>query len=145
MHVAFIAYGIKEAVDKLYREMEAQKFPLPMTCGTEKRTVWINGNLRVLPFGVIEYSFPKEQKDVVLSTLDFDKPQRYGYYGWKFYVPIFTIRKALSLKSPGKFDNKHKLLWLRDNVNFIPLGVRDDIDISMTKDEEGKTWTHEGI
>jgi hypothetical protein len=49
--------------------MEAQKHFLENTDGSGQ---WIQGQVRCLPFGVYEYVAPKEDKDAILYTLDFD-------------------------------------------------------------------------
>lgn len=143
MHVAFIPYGIKKCVDELFIDMMAQKFQMPIWKGEEKKFIYIQGSLRLMPFGVVEYVFPKEYETLVLEALDFDKPQRYGH---KFKsLPLIMLRKALALENAKPFTpNTNKLLWIRENVNFIPLGVRYDAEVV---DPEGiyKGWSHEAL
>jgi len=114
MHAVFMLYGIKQAVDHLLMDMQAQKFLLK----TSKGDHWVQGSLRLLPFGIYEYVFPKESKDLVLTTLNFNNP---SYPQYKQIRPILSmIRKALKIKRTPKFDDKHKLLWTKDHVSIIP-------------------------
>jgi len=63
MHVSFIPYGERSCVERMLRDMESQKFLMPMTKGKKKRGAWIPGQIRDLPFGFKEYVFLK--KDLI--------------------------------------------------------------------------------
>lgn len=144
MHVAFIPYGIRSAVEHLLRDMEAQKFKLVMRKGDKVDHIWFSGSVRILPAGVIEYVFPRESLDLVMTTLDFDKPLRYEQRGM-LTVPLALTRKALGLKkAPEKFDNSKKLMWIRHDVNIIPVGIREDVD-HPEPDGFYKGWIHEAL
>jgi len=140
MHVTFIPYGNKDCVDLLIRDMQCQKFPLPWTKGEEKGILTMAGNLRLLPFGVVDYVFPHEYLDVVLKTLE-GGAHDYTYHGWKFKSAITMLRKALCLEKIPEYKKDKKLPWQIDNVNCIILGIkRDDIN---WKDPNGSI--HEAI
>lgn len=147
MHVVFIPYGIKQAVDHLLMDMQSQKFKLKMSSpdGKQEAIVWMQGSLRVLPFGVYEYVFPKESLDAVLTTLDFDKKSNYeGTYGKKYKIVLGMIRKALNVKDTPKFENKESLLWIKNDVAIMPIGVRYDDDI-IEPSGDYKGWKHEAL
>src|SRR3990167_3916672 len=127
MHIAFIAYGIKDEVDIMFRDMQSQKFSLKMYSpeGEIEKTIPIQGSLRYLPFGIYEYVFPKEHADIVMTTLRFHEPLRYN-----INTRILNyIRKTLNLEPvPENFDKKTKYPWIMDFVNIIPLGIRMDAE-----------------
>ena len=139
MHAVFIPYGKKELVDKLIKEMEAQKLKLVMFKGKKTQRIWMDTSVRILPFGFMEYVFPKEYIDVVLTTLDFDKKNNYISK-----INLALIRKTLRLKRIPKFKKNQRLLWIKEHVTIIPLGIREDGEI-IGKEKFDKGWKHEAI
>lgn len=139
MHFAFMPYGERGSVEKLLRDMESQKHILMMYQDKEKKGIWINGQIRLLPFGVVEYIFPKESLDVVLNTLIVEE-NRYNIKDFMFSM----LRKVLHLKKIPKYSKENKLVWIKDNVNIIPLGIREDSDYYETGGEY-VGWTHEAL
>jgi len=143
MHFAFIPYGARTELDLLFRDMEAQKFKLKLIKkGEADKFSYIPGQIRVLPFGVYEYIFPKEYRDIILSSmLENNKPNRFG-------IPkamVFGFRKALKLKAMPKFSSKEKFLWTIENVMIAPIGIREDAMLIEPKDLGFKGWHHEAI
>ena len=121
MHAIFMPYGKRSEVELLLRDMEAQKHYLINSDGTGQ---WIQGQVRVLPFGVYEYVFPKEDIDAVLHTLDFECNK----YSLGKYV-LMLLRKSINGKKIPEYKKDKHYLWIKDNVNIIPIGVRYDADI----------------
>jgi len=155
MHAVFIPYGHKRWVDLLLRDMEAQKFDLPMLSpdGKQTKLARVEGQIRVLPFGVYEYVFPKEVMDAVLTTLDFQvKEEHYILKQIKGipFKPIKILRKLLNLKEIPEFKTDKMYPWLKKDysgnqvVAIIPLGIREDADYIETKGDF-KDWKHEGL
>lgn len=151
MHVAFIPYGKRSEVELMFRDMEAQKHKLRIHKEGEKdKYCWFQAQVRIMPFGVVEYVFPREDLDVVLNTLTYQIPpnlDRYELEKIKFMgvTPLSLIKKVLKLEPiPKDFSKERKLLWIKDNVMIIPLGIRRDEDI-VAPDGEAKGWTHEAI
>ena len=143
MHIAFIPYGGRQYIETMLRDMESQKLKLRLTSQGKEKSVWINGQVRILPFGVYEFVFPREYRDMVIHTLkDNTAPNRYG-------TPralIFALRKSLKLKPiPTSYKKDQKMLWIMDNVSIMPLGIREDSDMVEPKDMGFKDWTHESI
>ncbi|HEC66900.1 MAG TPA: hypothetical protein ENI23_16620, partial [bacterium] len=93
MHFVFIPYGKRSEVETLLRDMEAQKHKMKIWKGKKEKYQWMQGQVRLLPFGVHEYICPKEDADLVMNTLDFDKNQE-NYLG---NVKLALIRKMLKL------------------------------------------------
>src|SRR3990167_10353380 len=121
MHFVFIPYGKRSEVELLLRDMEAQKHRLIMKKGEEQKVLWIQGQIRQMPLGIYEYVFPKEDMDVVLWTLD-AKMDRYGLEGFKKWV----LKKMIKCDKIPEFKKDRSYLWIKDNVNIIPIGIRHD-------------------
>lgn len=139
MHVAFILYGKRECVERLLRDMEAQKHLLPMIKNGKQKALWIDAQVRIMPFGVVEYVFPKEDLDIVLSTLNFNSKVPYG-----MGKAIYFLRKFLRYKKAPKYNDDKKYLWVRDNVSILPIGIRYDGEIvGLGTQDNG--WKHEAI
>ena len=156
MHAAFIPYGKVEEVDLMLNDMRAQKHQLKLwkgkknaSChdilikgkdGYKEKTIWIQSQIRYLPFGVIEYVFPKEDMDLVLTTLMFKDNKRYG----TSKLIYSFIRKMIKCKKIPEFKTDKHYLWITTHVNIIPVGIREDGEFT---DPDGpyKGWTHEAI
>ena len=143
MHVSFIPYGERGCVERLLREMEAQKHILPMTKGKKKGTMRIGGQIRELPFGLKEYVFPKESLDIVLRTFN---ASAQGEYGINFKRMIFpTFRKLLKLKPIPKYEEKGgTYMWNKMFVSTVVLGIREDGEV-VGEFPDDKGWTHEAL
>ncbi len=147
MHVIFIPYGIKEKVDLLLRDMQCQKFQLRVFKeGEPDKFIWMQGSLRLLPFGIVEYVFPREYLDHVLTTLNCGvvnlNPK---YFGLKLNMILSFLRKFLMAeKIPKTFKTDQALIWIKEHVSIIPIGIRKDANlIEPGGDLTG--WTHEAI
>ena len=141
MHFAFIPYGIKRCVDLLLNDMSAQKHRLIVSKGKEKEYVWMQGQVRILPFGIIEYVFPKEDLNRVLTRLNAGNPINHNIS--KSIISL--LRKTLKLKKvPKKFKEDSYFLWIRDHVSIIPIGIKEDGDL-VEPIGQYKGWTHEAI
>ena len=139
MHIVFIPYGKRSEVELLFRDMEAQKHYLKMQKGKEEKQIALQGQLRILPFGVYEYVCPKEDADIVLNTL--------GNVAKDRYVTDFkktALRKALKLETIPEYKKDKFFLWIKDNVAIVLLGIKEDKEVVGTL-ELDKGWTHEAI
>jgi len=149
MHFAFIPYGARAEVERLMRDIESQKFQLKLWKKDEKdKAVWITGQVRELPFGVKEIVFPREYRDVVISTMTNNTaPNRLAYERSKVYRMVKAgFRKIMGLKPmPKNFSTEAKLLWDLEYVSIIPLGIREDSDLTEGKDLGYKGWDHESL
>jgi len=143
MHFSYIAYGARTEVELLMRDMESQKFLMPLHKDGEKdRGVYITGQVRLLPFGVMEYVFPKEYLGIVLNTMcNNTAPNRYNLP--KVFRALF--RKALKLQPLPEFQREQRLIWTIENVSILPLGIREDSELSEPKDLGFKGWIHESL
>ena len=141
MHIAFIAYGMRSKVELLLRDMEAQKHFYKMWKKGEKdKLLPASAQLRILPFGVFEYICPREDLDIVLNTLG-NNP--HGKYITNFKKEV--LRKALKLQKIPAWKTEKIFLWMKEHVNIILLGIREDEDIIEAKGRPYEGWTHEAI
>ena len=148
MHVSFIAYGERSCVERMLRDMEAQKHWMPMWKKKGKKMAYqksaMPGQIRELPFGIKEYVFPKESLDMVLQTLNAAyNPGKYGVNFKGIVMPF--LRKMLKLKKVPKFDSKGTTyLWGKAFVSITVLGIREDAEVvGLYIDDKG--WTHEAL
>jgi len=141
MHALFIPYGEVDCVNRFYRDLQSQNYILKMeNSDGEKKNQYIKGGLRLAPFGVVDYVFPKEYKNEVLTSLGFhnENPYKLGK------VRLALLRNFLKCKKPGKFETEMQYIWYKENVSLIPLGIREDPDIvGMHEDDKG--YTHEAL
>ena len=142
MHAVFIPYGIKSCVEHLLADMQAQKYKWRFYKKKEPdKFLWTTGSLRILPFGIYEYVFPKEDKDIVLTTLGFHNPSPKYDLG---KARMFILRKILNVSPIPEFKTDQHYLWIKQHVSIIPIGIREDVD--MTEIEtESKGWSHEEL
>lgn len=143
MHAVFMLYGKRDCVERMLRDMEAQKHKLPVYSpnGKEKKEVWIQGAIRLLPFGFYEYIFPKEDTHRVLASLGFHLKGD-GYNLGKARMAF--LRKLLRAKKAPPFDSSQKYLWITDDVGIIPIGIREDKTYTE-QESDSKGWTHEAL
>lgn len=141
MHFVFIPFGKRECVELLLREMEAQKFEFPIERDGEKKKLWAQGAIRTLPFGIMEYVFPREYLDTVLTTL---LPIRDRYpVGW---VREQVLRKITKTKKiPKSWKKDQKFIWIIQNVNIIPIGIREDGRTQTKEVSPFNGWSHEAL
>lgn len=123
MHAVFIAYGKRSEVELLFRDMEAQKFYMPMHKEGKEIKILIQGGLRYLPLGAYEYVFPKEYLNIVLHTLDFDQ-DRYSLGKTRMAL----LRALFKCQKAPKYEKKEYYPWIKDHVCIIPIGIREDAE-----------------
>lgn len=142
MHFIFIPYGVRREIEQLLTYMESESFLMPIWKGDKKAQHWVKGGVRILPFGIIEYIFPKEYEDMVLTTLGADmNPYNLGK------VRLGILRKLARAEPVPKFNKDKHFIWITEatsHIGIIPIGVRYDKDYTEPKGKfEG--WTHEGL
>ena len=93
-----------------------------------------------MPFGICEYVFPKEDKDMVLHSM-INEMNRYGVSKWM----LKFISHFLKLKPIPEYSKKNHYLWIKDNVNIIPLGIREDLELTEPENTPYAGWTHEAL
>ena len=150
MHISFIPYGRRCLVEGLIRDMEAQKTFIHMHKPEGQESgIWITAQVRQLPFGIYEYICAREDRDVVLNTLnpghhDDYIPLEFKIFG--FNIDVMEILRKMTHSNPIPTDYKkdQKYMWIRDNVDITLIGIKDDPDILGTGTIDGG-WIHEAI
>ena len=156
MHAVFIPYGHEYWTQWFLMQLMSQKLTLRVynkETGEEKH-IFVDCQLRRLPGGIYEFVFPKEHKDVVFSSLDFDKvghgsfdPEKEINFGLIKIKPIDYLRKFLKIEyvDPASIKKEGILPWRREFVSIIPLGMREDGEIQVKGDGDLGGWWHEAI
>jgi len=140
MHFVFMPYGKRSEVELLLRDMEAQKFAYIMKKDDITKTIYVQGAIRTLPFGVYEYIFPKENLDLVCNTLkETDNPYRVPG------IALMALKKMLRLKKIPESKSDKYYLWIHDNVAIIPLGIREDSELIEPEGTLYAGFTHEAL
>lgn len=144
MHAIFMIYGMRSTVEHTLRDMEAQKHRMPMYKEGEKdSSTLMNAQVRLLPFGVYEYVFPKEDRDIVLATLGFHLNPPYNIDK----VKMVMLRKALHAeKIPTDIKTDNMLPWVMRDISIIPIGIRMEGEAPVEELQgEWAGWNHERI
>lgn len=151
MHAIFIPYGKRSELELFYREAEAQKFFWPRTKGKETVSEIWAGQIRMLPFGFVEYIFPQANKDIVLNTLNFDNMgSTYSEKGKKPYLDVigkskfYAMRKMVDAEPIPEFEKGRRLIWNMPFIKIIPIGIRTD-PVHEDKNGEWNGWTYEHL
>jgi len=142
MHAAFIPYGKRSEVEILLRDMESQKHRLVMEKNNKKQVIWIQGAVRQLPLGIYEYIFPKEDMDMVLTTLNFTNNK--GLDNYLSTIKLSLLRKFFKYKRAPEFNSDKRYLWVDNNVAIIPIGIKED-KILEEKSGQYAGWEHEAL
>jgi len=147
MHAVFMAYGMEDKVRYFLDELVHTKLPLTYTKGKKKMFIPIQCQVRILPFGVYEFIFPREHQDVVLTTLRFHQKPPYNLNKKILGLsPLKMLKKFLRIMdAPKDFDTKKILPIFTDFVSIIPLGVRHDPDLVEKSHHRFPGWKHEAV
>jgi hypothetical protein len=151
MHFAFIPYGEVREVEQLLGDMKHQQHQYIMSKDYAEQWVWLQGGLRMLPFGVYEYVFPKQDLDKVLATFgkQEDTVNRFGKTIKKFGITINLLeefRKLFDLKPiPTEYKTDKKYVWITENVRILPIGIREEGDMIEPEGTQYAGWKHEAI
>ena len=150
MHAIFFAYGMKDKVDYFLEGLKHLCLPITFYKKVggkvvEKKSFPIQTQIRTLPFGIYEFVFPKENMDVVLTTLRFNQKPPYNLDKTIMGIkPLKLLKNFLRVEDAPKFNTTHILPLIMQHVAIIPLGVRHDGEIEELIGPN-KGWTHEAI
>lgn len=151
MHLAFIPYGIKNFVDFFMEDLNHKYLPLRLYKEGEKdKSILMQCQIRLMPFGVVELVFPKEFLNEVLSAFRIKNEDEQSYYLKRLNKkilginPLNLLRKILHLKPIPKYEIiEHPNFPMPNYMNFIaiiPIGIREDGEFT-----EPDGWRHEAI
>lgn len=137
---------MKKIVDEFISELEHTK--LTMYCWREvdgkKEEInpLIQCQVRILPGALLEFVFPKEHQDIVLTALNFHGSVPYNLEKSVLGIkPLNVLKKFLSIEPIPKFKTDKEIPLIKPKwMAIIPLGVRYDGELT-----EKDGWTHEAI
>jgi len=124
MEVFFVSRGMNEKVEKWKKYIETWMHPYPyIDKEGNKKSMNIQGWLD--PIQLWGYAFPYEQRDKVLSALQFgvghDKLGNYSKF-------LYPLRKILKCEPIPKDIPKIKPTYIGlENMQLLPIGMRQDI------------------
>ena len=132
MEILTLVRGNWDDVEKFKREMSSKYLDWKdgkTWTGNDPNKDWLLP-IRVTPYEIIGFAFPKDQLDVILNTIQNKKGFKWmikSKYGWlRKYVNV--LQKLLKLKPIPDWDEKaKKLIVYRDNVEVWPIGIKEDI------------------
>jgi len=130
-----ITRGVKKDVDEFIRQLQGKWLTYRNNKNSPKNQMI---QLGVRPIQLWEIVFPKEHKDVVLTTcLGKDKANgEYEGYGKgkstqhkKHDKFVWMLRKALGVLKIGKWDGSQIMPIIPGAVETIGIGVKEDYEV----------------
>ena len=118
--------GMNEQTEKWKKYIETWMVPFPYTDKDgKKQSIGYQLNLKpVLLWGL---TFPKDQRDLILSSFGFtDETSNIGWLHKSPYMPI--LRKLLRVKPIPEFNKVEPRYIGKEFVQFLPIGIREDED-----------------
>lgn len=126
MEVFFISRGMNEQTEKWKKYIETWFVPMPYTDKDgKKKSIGYQLNLKpVLLWGL---TFPRDQKDLIISSFGFTDET--SNIGWLHKSPYLSIlRKLLKVKPIGEYNKVAPRYIGKEFVQFMPIGIREDMD-----------------
>ena len=117
---------MNEQVEKWKKYIETWLLPLPYTDKDgNKKTIGYQLNLK--PVQLWGLTFPRDQKDFILSSFGFtDKTSNIGWLHGSPHLAI--LRKLLKVKPIGEYNKVQPKYIGKEVVQFMPIGIREDQD-----------------
>ena len=130
MHLIFATDGIKKEVDDTINQLQGVYLPFEIkeegTAGLPKGKCSVQ--LQVRPVQLWDVIFPREHKDLILSTIVGQHPKMNTE---KFKVNSFLgkmVQKKLGLQPIPEYDLTKRLPQCFRHTNVIPIGIKEDYD-----------------
>lgn len=124
MEVFFISRGMNEQVEKWKKHMETLYLPLPIK-DKDGKVVNIGYQCNLKPIQLWGYTFPREQQDLVLSSLNM--ADETSNIGWLHNLTHTTLlRKALKCEPIPKFNKVTPKYLGKEFVQLMPIGIKED-------------------
>ena len=128
MHLLIGTRGNKESVELFIKELSSKYMPLSFTNKKNGKVVQVAQPIHVRPLQLWEIIFPKEQRDVVLTTLFPNKVT------CSDYKPFRTLRKLFFKlmpfchlkKIPKDWNTKNKFYVEHKDVGIMGICMKDD-------------------
>ena len=124
MEVFFISRGMNEQTEKWKKYMECWQLPYPYT-DKDGNKLSIGYQLNLKPILLWGATFPRDQKDWVLSSMGFtDKTSNIGW----LHNYMYPLRKILRCKPIPQFNKVQPKFIGKEFVQFLPIGIKEDQD-----------------
>lgn len=124
MHVYMMTRGIKHMTEKFISELAAKYLEATLTADGTNKPEKYSAQVQVRPIQLWEIVFPKEHRDVMLTTL-FPGGQLMQHKKHKKWV--WGLRKVLGVKAiPKTWDMSRKLTVDRQGLETVGIGIKDD-------------------
>lgn len=139
MHIYMITRGIKNAVDVFINQLSAKYLHLPMKNKKTGKIYNIPAQVSVRPVQFWEVVFPKEQLDVILTTLfpDGITGPNHTKPAQKFQKFVNILRRFMKLKPiPKDWKKDKKMLVMGEAVERIAVGIKDDLTLDYVRPKE---------
>lgn len=125
MHLIIGTRGNQESVELFIKELSSKYVPVPFRNKKTDKIVNVAQGIHVRPFQLWEIIFPKEQRDLVLSTIFSNKNTKVS--NPKFRKLYKWLLKLLPFKKmPEDWDDSKHLMVMRNDVEIVGLGMLDD-------------------
>ena len=117
--------GMNEQTEKWKKYIETWMAPLPYTDKDGKKCS-IGYQLNLKPILLWGLTFPKDQKDLIMSSFAF--ADETSNIGWIHGSPQLAIlRKLLKAKPIGDYKKVTPRYIGSEFVQFMPIGIREDL------------------
>ena len=126
MDVIFISRGRNTEVKRMIMWLETWMHPFPIIDEKGKKMMLSNqGGLK--PIQLWSYTYPKEEKELVLSTMGFAGEG--SNIGWlQGLSQMGILRKALKLKPIPEFKKVDTKYIAKEFVQLMPIGIKEDLE-----------------
>lgn len=154
MHLIIATRGNKESVDLLIKELSSKYLSLPFRDKKTGEIVNVQNPVHVRPMQVWDIVFPKEYKDIILTTLfkkdkniGVDNPMAKRLYKWVLKFLPFQ-------KVPEDWDTSKFLTVENQDIEIVGLGMKEDKTEDFLRSDEQmksigldptKKWEYEGL
>ena len=127
--------GDRRVVNQFLDELQAKYLEFEYEDWDKKEGKFISGtkvkyqipiSVRYLPLGAWEIVYPREKRDLVLTTvLGKPSPGDDKYWSW-LNKYLFPIRVAMRLEKLKPYDSSHFFPIFKQGIHIIPVGEKDD-------------------
>ena len=130
MHILFGMRGIKHRGDEFIKQLSCQYLPFKHKGQNSSLQV------RVSPIQLYDVSFPKEHKDILLTTL-FPGQEKGRPIHKRYEKVVWALRKIFGLEPiPETWDTSRKLPCHPEDTEMIALGLKEDRFVSDGETEQ---------
>jgi len=117
--------GMKSHVDNFITELQGKYLPFKY----EGKDSFVQ--VAVRPIQLWEIVFPKEHKDLMLSTCLGGKEGMKGITNQKKHRPVVAmIRKMLGITKLPDYDDTKQLPITRQHMELVGIGIKEDRDLT---------------